>query len=320
MRIPRWWIWTCGALWLLIAEGVVRGQVRELASPWGQEKPKEPMHGEKEELTIPPPPPGYSLGSREASGIRRPSLFGSDVPIRATIATRLRALDSDFQVLAARGGSSVVDGILAIVTGAATIGIGILMDTTGGLAAPGITSYLYVYGGIGIQRGILGFVFSRNPSSAAITYAHMPMSNLAEVHAKLRYGESELESLARNAEISRILDGVLSIGSGLAVIPLYLGPRNFTFTAPFDYFILVGAVISATTGMVVLFGTHEAERRWVAYRELRDRLRSTEQGAADEAELERAAREAARTTKQSSLYELRWGWADGPWVGVGYWL
>lgn len=228
------------------------------------------------------PPPGAEAGWVPAEP-------GSTLQLRSSISTRLRALDADLQVLAARGGGSIVDGVLAIVMGATSVGIGLFMDLSGTAPASGMTAYLYVYGGSGIVRGVLDFLFLRNPSGVAITYAHMPMADLGEVRTRLRFGERELESLAQSAEISRILDGALSIGTGLAVIPVYLGPTNFSFTNAFDYFVLIGAAVSATTGIITLFSTNEAERRWSAYRELRDRLLATEQGAADDAELEQAA-------------------------------
>jgi len=179
------------------------------------------------------------------------------------------------------------------------------MDVSGTAGTSPITPYLYLYGGSGIVRGILDFIFIPNPSGAAITYAHMPMGTLGEVRVRLRYGEHELESLAQTAEIARILDGALSIGTGLAVIPVYLGPNNFRVDRALDYFVRLGAAVSATTGVITLFTTNEAERRWGAYRELRDRLLATEQGAADDAELERATEELAAFQREAAESELR---------------
>jgi hypothetical protein len=244
---------------------------------------------------------------------------GSTLQIRSSISTRLRSLDADLQVLAARGGGNVVDGVLAIVMGATSVGIGIFMDVSGSAPGPSMTPYLYLYGGAGIVRGVLDFVFMRNPSGVAITYAHMPMGNLGEVRARLRYGEHELESLAQTAEIARIIDGALSIGTGLAVVPVYLGPTNFSFSSAFDYFVLIGAAVSATTGVITLFSANEAERRWTAYRELRERLLATEQGAADDAELERAAEELAAfetAPAGTELHPVLAGTTGGLFVGA----
>ncbi len=309
-------------------------QAGELGSPWGPDRPAASATPEASEEAagaaspdegIPEPPGSYEgPGAVHAPRIVQPSdtpralALGVESPVagelrlRSSVATRMRALSADLQVLSLRGDGSVVDGVLALVMGATTIGIGIAIDLSGSSPGPSLTPYLYVYGSAGILRGILDFAFMQSPSSAAVAFTHMPMADLADVRARLRFGEHALESLASNAELSRILDGSLSIATGLAVVPIYLGPTNFTFTSAFDYFVLIGAAVSVTTGTITLFSTNESERRWAAYRELRDRLLATEQGAADEAELEQAARalEAFRTSPAGS--ELRPILAAGP--------
>ncbi|GAB4217530.1 MAG: hypothetical protein OHK0013_45120 [Sandaracinaceae bacterium] len=311
------------ALSPLTVTGRVAAQARDLAAPWGpsassQSQLPPPPSAPADELgveapgagepsideLVPPPPDGYAP-PQLAAAVSGAAERGSDLRLRSSISTRLRSLDADLQVLAARGSGGVVDGVLAIVMGATSVGIGLFMDLSGSAPAPSIAGYLYLYGGAGIARGILDFVFMQNPANAAITYTHMPMTTLAEVRARLRYGERELESLANNAQISRILDGGLSIATGLAVIPVYLGPNNFSISQPFDYFVLIGAAISATTGVITLFSTNEAERRWGAYRELRDRLLTTEQGAADEAELEAAVAQLEAFERRAVGGELR---------------
>jgi hypothetical protein len=276
------------------AVGGVSAQAADLASPWG--RAAAPVHvvqpGEVTPPTetpaslaeVPPPPDGsYARGSMAGTPDNQSLHIGS------TISTRLRSLDADLQVLAARGGGSIVDGVLAISMGAASIGIGLYMDLSGS-GSSAIGPYLYVYGSAGVLRGLLAFIFLQNPSAASIEYTHMRMDTLADVRTRLRFGEQQLESLSSTAEIARILDGTLSIATGLAVVPVYLGPNNFSLTSPFDYFVLIGAAVSVVTGAITLFTNTEAERRWGAYRELRDRLVASEQGAEDEAQLE-AARE-----------------------------
>jgi hypothetical protein len=330
----------------LLSPALASAQARSLGSPW--DPARAPLAGAvnggpagaPDELgaepgpadeTLPPPPRSYGASETGALRLVEPGALGSprsgwtaaepgsSLQLRSSISTRLRALDADLQVLAARGGGSVVDGVLAFVRGATSVGIGVFMDVSRSAPGPSMTPYLYLYGGAGIVRGVLDFVFMRNPSSVAITYAHMPMGDLSEVRARLRYGERELESLAQNAEISRILDGVLSIGTGLAVVPVYLGPTNFSFTSAFDYFVLIGAAVSATTGVITLFSANEAERRWGAYRELRERLLSTDQGASDDQELEQAAEEMAAFRMRPAgpvLQPLLAGTAGGLFAGA----
>lgn len=292
----------------------LEAQARELASPWSASAARRvaessPDRADREapaaeDEPIPPPPGAYEARSSDGDvrlaepGFSAPNQSripepASSLRIPSSIGTRLRSLDADLQVLAVRGGGSVVDGILAIAMGATSVGVAIFMDVSGSGGGSPIAPYLYVYGGSGIVRGILDFIFMPNPSAAAIAFTHMPMTSPREVHARLRFGERQLESLAQTSEIARILDGVLSIGTGLAVVPVYLGPNNFRVENAFDYFVLVGAAVSVTTGAITLLTSTEAERRWSAYRELRERLLGTERGAADEAELERAAMESA---------------------------
>lgn len=237
--------------------------------------------------------------------------------VGSTISTRLRSLDADLQVLAARGGGGIVDGVLAIAMGAASIGVGIYMDVSGS-GSSALGPYLYVYGAAGILRGVLDFIFMPNPSAASIQYTHMPMHSMSDVRARLHYGEHELESLASTAEIARILDGSISIATGLAVVPVYLGPNNWELRSPFDYFVLIGAAVSVITGSITLFTNTESERRWGAYRELRDRLAASEQGAEDEAQLEAAREdlEAFNSARFDQVMPQVGATGEGAFVGV----
>lgn len=257
----------------------LEAQARQLGSPTGGDTAPDPTRASPpssyESVDVPPPP-----GSAE--GIRYPGQQGpraralttdAGVRIPSGMATRLRALDSDFQVLAARGGGSIVDGILGILTGGLSITIGILLinepAAVGGL---NMSPYLFTYGGASAVRGVLSLVLMTNPSGPAIAFAHMPMTTMDEVRARLEYGERELAGLADRSRISRILDGSLNVAVGLAIIPIYLGPNNFEIVNTFDWFVLIGAGISTISGVITLLSTTEAERRWSAYEELRDRL------------------------------------------------
>lgn len=217
-----------------------------------------------------------------------------DVHIGTTVATRLRALDADLQILAARGGGSILDGVLMLVSTAATVTWGVLLDTS---SPPGTTSYaaiyLYTYAAASASRAILSFALMTNPSAPAIRYSHMPMGTMHEVRERLRYGELQLDSLAEQARIGRILDGSINLAVGLAVIPAYLGPNNFQVPNPADWFVIVLAGVSTIMGVVTLVTNTEAERRESAYHELRDRVLATPEGMADEDALEREAEASA---------------------------
>ncbi|MCA9609973.1 MAG: hypothetical protein KC619_30460 [Myxococcales bacterium] len=190
------------------------------------------------------------------------------IRIPSRITTRLRALDANLRALSARGGGNVVNAVLSMLTGGLAITLGALKDNP----TDWMSIYLYVYGGTAAVRGVLDLVLTPNPSGAAITYQHMPMTSEAEVQERLEYGETQLESLAQQALIARILDASINIAAGAAVIPIYLAPNDFAIGNPLDYFILIGAGVSLVSGIISLASSSAEEQRWDAYRRLRERL------------------------------------------------
>lgn len=279
--------------------------------------PPAQVPGAYEDVTVPPPP-----GS--APGIRYPGVeprqralqTDSGVRIPSGIATRLRALDSDFQVLSLRG-SSVVGGVISMLAGGLSVALGIVNDVTLGSFGAGMSPYLYVYGGSGLVRGVLELALMTNASGPAITFAHMPMTTMEEVQARLDYGERELSTLAERAMISRILDGSLSIATGLAIIPIMFAGDDEPFGAanlPFAIIAIATASISTISGVITLIQTTEAERRWSAYQELRDRLAA--RGDADAREREQMRRSREEAEDEASLEHVPGGTAAS-FTGLG---
>jgi hypothetical protein len=285
-----------------------------------------PPPGSYEGVDVPPPPgaevdpaAGIRYPGEEPQARRRPMMTDAGVRIPSGVATRLRALDSDFQVLAARGGGSIVDGVLSILTGGLTITIGILLaNEPAGPGGLNMSPYLFTYGGASVARGILSLVLVTNPSGPAITFAHMPMTTMEEVQARLEYGERELEGLADRTRLSRILDGSMNVAVGLAIIPIYLGPNNFEIRNTFDWFVLIGAGISAISGVITLLSSTEAERRWSAYEELRDRLaaRGEDTRGLGGGELSELELELAPEMEGPSIVPMATGYEGGGIVGV----
>lgn len=239
--------------------------------------------GDPATLVVPPPPPqgggvyGGPVYPGAGGSFRQlgPEPESSGVRIPSETQTRLRALDQAFNVMVARGGGGVVEGVLGILTGGLSITLGILFDNA-------ISPYLYTLGATGAARGILSLALMLNPSGPAINFAAMPMGSIEEVQARLEYGERELAAMADQARIARILDASLNIAGGLAIIPAYLGPQNFEIINDFDWFVLIAAGVSSVSGVITLFTTTEAERRWSIYEELRDRLQAADQDLDDD--------------------------------------
>jgi hypothetical protein len=292
----------CGVgltLLVLSTGSVAFAQASALGSPYPPETAvpdAPPAYGD---VSIPTPPPG-SVGGVYAAPRSAVTADSPDVHIGTTVATRLRALDADLQILAMRGGGSFLDGILMLVQSAATVTWGVLRDMNA--SPPGSVSYaaiyLYTYAGASAARAILSFAMMTNPSAPAIRYSHMPMGSMGEVRERLRYGELQLDGLADQARIGRILDGSINLAVGLAVLPAYLIPNSFEVRDLSDWFVIVLAGVSTVMGVVTLVSTTEAERRQSAYHELRDRVLATPEGMSEEDALES---EAATSAQSSSV-------------------
>lgn len=181
------------------------------------------------------------------------------------MATRLRVLDNDFQLLARNGTSGTVNGVLSVVSGGLSITLGLVVDD------PIISPYLYVFGGSSVARGIAEIALSPDPSKSAIAFVHMPSENLAQAQRRLKFGELELEHLAKLGRWARFMDGTISLGTAVAIVPAYLGPNDYQIDT-FGAFMLIAAGISAVTGLLEFVTSSEAERRWKAYSQLRSNL------------------------------------------------
>lgn len=219
---------------------------------------------------VPPPPAPatarYPAASAFDSEAGDEALETEQLHIPSRIATRIRVLDRDLTALSVRGGSHIVDGVLSILTGGLVVALGVVIDNAA------LAPYFYVYGGAGIVRGVIDLSVTPDASDAAIAYGHMSMGTVDEVKERLRFGEHSLESIADRSRLARILDSSISIAAGLAFIPLY-APNGFGELDTLDYFVLIGAGISLVSGVINLLTRSDAERRWSAYSELRERLR-----------------------------------------------
>lgn len=222
---------------------------------------------------IPPPPPTDDYRAPVTEGEAR---------IPANLATRIRVLDQSLANLAARSGNGMIDGVLSLLSGGLSIGLGIWLTTESTDQA--FANYLFLLGSASVARGVLDLALRPKASPFAIEFGHMPMRNAAEVQARLEYGEDALQGLARRARISRLLDASISLASGIAVIPFFVTADGFPPDDPIDYFLVIWSGVSVISGIINLATRSSAERRWSAYEELRDRLDDEGQSAAiDEA-------------------------------------
>lgn len=231
---------------------------------------------------VPPPPSAYPQ-VRYAAPDAVVQDDGARIPPR--LRARLRVLDQDLQALSQRGGNRILDGVFSLLTGGLAVGIGIWKWDERETA-----TYLLLYGGANVLTGLVSLFVTPNPSSVAIEYNHMPMTDLEAVRARVAFGERSLRHLARRTKVARFIESGVNVLLGVMVIPLYLAPNDFEIDSPFDYLILVGSGISLITGIIGLATRSPAEKRWERYRQLRDRLAAEEEGADEDERAELADR------------------------------
>lgn len=228
-----------------------------------------------------PPAGRYNLDDDAAPHYPRAALSGREdettdegIHLPSRISARLRVLDRDYMTLSARGSNGILDGILSITTGGLSIVLGAVLPDT----ANDFATYLYLFGVGGVAHGIVELFITPDPTDPALIFANMPMRDVDEVKARLRFGEESLERLADRSLLSRVLEGSIDIATGVAFVPFYLGPRDYAFSGSFlDIVVMTAALIRVISGVATLLIRSDAERRWSAYVDLRDALRRQHQ-------------------------------------------
>jgi hypothetical protein len=76
-----------------------------------------------------------------------------------------------------------------------------------------------------------------------------------------------------------MIDGSLLAGAGVLAVPLLLIRDDFGFDAALDYFVVAGAGVSLLVGVATLLMPTEAEKRYDAYLDLRERIKRRRQKA-----------------------------------------
>lgn len=235
--------------------------------------PAAPPRRRRQVEEVPPPPTGYAglesqYGGGSSGGLAR---------VPSGVLQRLRLLDHDVAALAQTDGSmQLANDIIRLVAGAILVGAGFFVydDAPSAEAERGLAAILWASGGFGVAGGTLSLILTPRPASAAIAYDHMPMRNRGEVRDRLRFGEHLLESTATRSRAARIVDGSLSIVSSGVMMGLYLdlggGFRSDDF---YTYLVIAVTATGAISGIVTLVSPSLAERRWSAYRDVRERLR-----------------------------------------------
>ncbi len=212
-------------------------------------------------------PPGYPTTT---------SPYGVRVSTHQAI--RLRTLESDLNVLAARSDGRILDGSLSIAVGAAFITIGVFVDDAL------FRTLLLLTGGVAASRGVIELTVLPDADKPAIAFAQLPMMSSAQVIARLSYGEEALARLSRRTRLARLLDGSLTMLGAAAYVPIYTLARHNQDKGwdygddASDYIVAVFSGISLVAGLVTVIVKSPAERRYIDYRELKGRLAAEENG------------------------------------------
>ncbi len=217
---------------------------------------------------------GYPTGAQGYPSATNP--YG--VKISTQQATRLRALEADLNVLAARSEGRVLNGSLSVGMGVAFITLGVFVNDAW------LRTLLMLTGGVATSRGVVELTVLPDAEKPALEFTHLPMLSSAQVMARLTYGEQALAEIARRTRIARLLDGSLTMLAGAGYVPIYAFARNredksFRYgDDASDYIIAVFSGLTFVTGLVTVIMKSPAERRLLAYGKLRERLAAEERG------------------------------------------
>ncbi len=228
------------------------------------------------------PTPGYPVA---AQGYPT-SVSPYSVTISTRDATRLRALDGDLHLLAARSDGRIVDGSLSLAIGGAFIAVGVFVHD------PLFRTLLLLTGGVAVSRGVIALAVLPDAEGPSLQFTRMPMTSPGEVIARLAYGEESLARIARQSRTARHIDGSVTLVAGAAYLPLYAlfrheDDRRWRYgDDALDYVVIAFAGVSVAAGVITLVVKSDAERTLESYGRLRTRLANEE-----------AARSAARWPK-----------------------
>lgn len=224
-----------------------------------------------------PPPPGAAR-ERDANArgpfhrYQEEDDTSDGGPPRLELDNRLRALDVTWATLGSQGGPDIANAILSILGGGIEIALGALFLQFDPMAGPAMAPFFITLGAATVVRTIVvEFILRPDPRGPALEYQHMPNGTRAQRLRRLEYGEQQLAALAERSLIMRVVDGTLSIGAALAVVPIYLLARGPAITE-LEAFIFIGPAISLVTGIITLASPTAAEQRWSAYQQMRRRM------------------------------------------------
>lgn len=195
---------------------------------------------------------------------------------------RLRLLNGSLIPLAERSRSARrSEGVLNLLMGAGIIGLGYLLQSPEGSGPSPFSSLLYFQGGWALGTGVVQLAWSPARERLATQFQEMPTRTAADRRARLQFGESALDEMARDGSRRRLLSALAGVGLGLGTLGIIYRDQIFSGAPwpepPEINYLVVGLTgISMVTNLIGVFSRSEEERLRDSYRRelqlLRDSL------------------------------------------------
>ncbi len=230
--------------------------------------PTQPRNRPGEEV-----PPIGAVPDTYQGEVPEPPSYGSPQVsvVDAQLNDRLRMLDASWNVLGAQG-LNYTNSVLSLIVGAAQVVIGgVFLEV--GPPWDFIAPIFMVTGGVQVARTIVvDFILRPNPQPVALEYMAMSSGTRDERLARLRFGEEQLERLADQSATLRYVDSGINVAGAGALVAAYFAMRpGGTDFDPVELIFFIGPAISLVMAVINLFTPSNAERRWDAYRQMRER-------------------------------------------------
>lgn len=218
-------------------------------------------------------PPADAVPDAYRGDVPEPPSYGAPQVslVDAQINDRLRMLDASWNVLGAQG-LNYTNSVLSLIVGAAQVVIGgVFLEV--GPPWDFIAPIFMVTGGVQVARTIVvDFILRPNPQPVGLEYMAMSSGTRQERLARLRFGEEQLERLADQSATLRYVDSGINVAGAGALVAAYFAMRpSGTDFDPVELIFFVGPAISLVMAVINLFTPSNAERRWDAYRQMRER-------------------------------------------------
>jgi len=183
--------------------------------------------------------------------------------------TREQKLQLDFRL----GEIQSISHTRRLITGSVFLAAGTLFAVQALTANTSATSYTVsdtaVLGAVAAGFGVAGtltLIFPSRFEKVPEQYRLMPESTPEELRSKITFGEISLQSLAEEAETSRLLSSGILFVLGAGYIALYAGmPAGYWDNLVFSRSVLFSGILCASVGIFTFILKTQTEREYKDY-------------------------------------------------------